>query len=77
MWNVIGKLGSFFVNFFTAIKFGVYDYDFKLRATKTNNQRIVIWIVIFITTITLCTLFLWLAGRFIKTTIDNRFLLFK
>lgn len=71
MWKVIDKIGLFFVNLFSAIKFGVYDYDSKLRITKTNNQRIVIWITISVVGITTCFLLLFLAGKFIKTILDT------
>lgn len=43
MWKIIDQLGLFFVNVFNALKFAAYDYDAKLKITKTPKQRFLIW----------------------------------
>lgn len=74
MWKVLDKIGLFLQKFFTALKFAAFDYDVTLRRTKTNKQRIIIWISIFIVTVGLCYVLLFLLSHYIRTVRDNRFL---
>jgi hypothetical protein len=72
MWKIIDKLGVFFVNFFTALKFAAFDYDARLRLTKTNRQRYIIWLTITAVTLVICYLLLFFLGQFIKNILKNR-----
>lgn len=40
MWKAIDKIGLILINIFKALRFAAYDYDAKLRITKTNKQRV-------------------------------------
>ena len=73
MWKAIDKFGLFFGNIFTALKFAAYDYDVVLRRTKTNKQRIIIWISIFAVTIGLFFGLLFLLNYYIKILVRDRF----
>ena len=77
MWKLIDKIGLFLKNLFTALKFAVFDYDVTLRRTKTNKQRIIIWVLIFIVTVGLGYALLLLLSHYIRTVMDNRFLKIK
>jgi len=77
MWKVINKFGLFLQNIFTALKFGAFDYDVTLRRTKTDKQRIIIWVSIFTITIGLGYVLLLLLSHYIRTVMDNRFLKIK
>jgi hypothetical protein len=74
MWKLIDKIGLFLQNLFTALKFAVFDYDVTLRRTKTDKQRIIIWVSIFIVTVGLGYALLLLLSHYIRTVMDNRFL---
>lgn len=71
MWKVIDKIGLFLQNFFTALKFALLDYDITLRRTKTDKQRIIIWVSTFIVTIGLGYVLLLILSHYIRTIIDN------
>lgn len=58
MFVIFDKLIAFFVNIIKAIKFAAYDYDAKLRMTKTSQQRPIIWAVIFLIAILILILFI-------------------
>jgi len=73
MWKAIDKFGLFFGNIFTALKFAAFDYDVVLRRTKTNKQRIIIWISIFTVTIGLFFGLLFLLNYYIKILVRDRF----
>jgi len=71
MWTVINFLKRFVLDLVWSIKFAAFEYDDKLRLTKTPRQRILIWIVIL--TISLAALYfvarsiagmLFTVGRF-------------
>jgi hypothetical protein len=51
MWKAIDQIGLLLVNIFNALKFAAFDYDAKLKITKTPRQRFIIW-----TTVTLLTI---------------------
>lgn len=72
MWKAIDKFGLFLQNVFTALKFAAFDYDATLRRTKTDKQRLIIWLTIFIITITVCYLFLLLLSQSIRIIINNQ-----
>ena len=72
MWKAIDKIGLFLKNIFTALKFAAFDYDVTLKRTKTDKQRIIIWVSIFTITIGLSYLFLFLLSHYIKTVINNQ-----
>ncbi len=72
MWKIIDQLGLLFVNFFNAVKFAAYDYDAKLKMSKTPRQRAIIWTVIVITTIVFVYLLLSLVGFIIKPLINRQ-----
>lgn len=71
MWKYIDKFGLFLIRFYRAIKFAVYDYDAKLKQTKTNTQRRNTWIgVVFITLLGI-GVFLLTIRYFINSLILN------
>lgn len=72
MWKAIDKIGLFFGNVFTALKFAAFDYDVQLRRTKTPRQRIIIWLIIFGITLLFCYLLLIGLKIFIKNIVANR-----
>lgn len=73
MWKAIDKFGIFLGNIFTALKFAAFDYDVILRRTKTDKQRIIIWISIFTIIFGSCFGLLLILNYFIKIFIHDRF----
>jgi uncharacterized protein HemY len=72
MWKAIDKFGLFIKNIFVAFKFAAYDYDVKLRRTKTTKQRIIIWLIILIVIVVVIYLFLLLISHSIKSVIEKQ-----
>lgn len=71
MWKILDKLGVLFVNFFQALKFAAFDYDAKLKITKTPKQRAMIWFgVAFVTIVGIFTI-LMLIGSVVKPLINR------
>lgn len=48
MWTVFNFLKRFVFDLFHAIFFAAIEYDDKLKMTKTQGQRMTIWVIIFI-----------------------------
>lgn len=72
MWKAIDKFGIFFGNVFTALKFAAFDYDVVLRRTKTDKQRIIIWVSIFAVVLGLIFGSLFLLSYLIKLYVRTR-----
>ncbi len=75
MWKIIDKIGLFLQNIFTALKFAAFDYDIILRRTKTNKQRIIIWVSIFTVTIGLGYVLLLLLSHYIRTIFNDHYII--
>lgn len=72
MWKIIDKIGLFLQNIFTALKFAAFDYDATLRRTKTDKQRIIIWIFLFTVTVGFSYTLLLLLNYSIRIIINNQ-----
>lgn len=72
MWKAIDKFGIFLKNFFTALKFTAFDYDVILRRTKSNKQRVIIWVSIFTILVGFIFGLIYFLSYIIKTIINNR-----
>ncbi len=69
MWKIIDQIGLLLVNIFNALKFAAYDYDARLKITKTPRERLIIW-----TTVALLTLVGIFATLFLLGTVTKSLL---
>lgn len=72
MWKVLDKLGELFLNFFTALKYAVFDYDAKMQVTKTPKQRMLIWTAVGVLTFIAVFSALLILGSFIRPLINKQ-----
>ncbi|MBI3366409.1 hypothetical protein HY041_02160 [Candidatus Roizmanbacteria bacterium] len=71
MWKILDKLGFLLVNIFNAVKFAAYDYDAKLKITKTPQQRMMTWAgIIFVTAVSIFTI-LMMIGSVVKPFLNK------
>lgn len=66
MWVFLDKLGLLIVNIFNALKFAAYDYDAKLKITKTPKQRFLIWSAVILLAFIFIFSILLIIGAFVK-----------
>ncbi len=71
MWKVIDQLGLLFVNFFNALKFAAYDYDARLKITKTPRERFIIWTTVIFLTMVGIFATLFLLGTITKSLLNK------
>ena len=71
MWTIIDKLSVFFLKFFYAVKFFVFDFDDEIRMKMLPWQRVLIWLIIVLITLLVGILLLTLLGSLISSILRS------
>ena len=71
MWTIIDKLSVFFLKFFYAVKFFVFDFDDELRIKTVPWQRILIWFIITLITLLVVIFLLFALGSVVSSVLRS------